>query len=217
MFLTRMFLNPARRGTRLLVSSPQAMHAAVLAGFAPDTADSTASGRTLWRLDHEAHQLMLLVASPTAPDFTHLIEQAGWPTSSTWDTIDYTGFLSQITRGQHYAFRIFANPVRTPRDPELEGKIVGHVTARQQASWLIDRTTANGFQVMSNDDGEPQLLVSNREKKSFRRGSATVTLATAQFDGRLEVTDVDALRRALTFGIGRAKGYGCGLLTLARL
>lgn len=40
---------------------------------------------------------------------------------------------------------------------------------------------------------------------------------TVTFDGRLEVTDPAALRRTLTQGIGKAKAYGCGLITLAPL
>ena len=35
------------------------------------------------------------------------------------------------------------------------------------------------------------------------------------FDGSLTVTDPEKLRHALSNGIGRAKGYGCGMLTLA--
>jgi CRISPR system Cascade subunit CasE len=40
-------------------------------------------------------------------------------------------------------------------------------------------------------------------------------LSTAVFEGQLEITDTEAMRRSLTGGIGPAKGYGCGLLTLA--
>ncbi len=42
-----------------------------------------------------------------------------------------------------------------------------------------------------------------------------VTLTTVTYDGILQITDADAFRRALTNGIGHAKAYGCGLLTLA--
>ena len=45
---------------------------------------------------------------------------------------------------------------------------------------------------------------------------STVTLRQAQFDGTLTVTDVESLQGALINGIGRGKGYGCGLLTLRR-
>ena len=43
-----------------------------------------------------------------------------------------------------------------------------------------------------------------------------MTLVLATFEGVLEVTEPEALRRVLTHGIGRGKAYGCGLMTLAR-
>ena len=42
-----------------------------------------------------------------------------------------------------------------------------------------------------------------------------MTLSTALFEGVLRVEDPAVLRTALVSGIGPAKGYGCGLLTLA--
>ena len=39
MFLTHMALNPQRRSTRDLVSSPQRLHAAVLSAFVPGTGE----------------------------------------------------------------------------------------------------------------------------------------------------------------------------------
>ena len=60
------------------------------------------------------------------------------------------------------------------------------------------------------------LAVVGRAVRRFPRNGSTVTLATATFEGHLEVTDVAALRHALNHGVGRAKAYGCGLLTLAR-
>lgn len=39
----------------------------------------------------------------------------------------------------------------------------------------------------------------------------------AQFDGALQIEDPERLRTALTAGMGRAKAYGCGLMTLRPL
>lgn len=217
MYFTRMPLNPSRRGTRFLQASPQAMHAAVLSAFPPGVSTQNTEGRVLWRLDQTKHEIYLYVVSPESPDLTHLIEQAGWPTSSTWQTRDYGPLLGQITIGQHYAFRLSANPVRQPREAELEGKRVGHVTATQQQGWLLDRAERNGFRILDGATGDPALVVSDREVKKFARGAATVTLSTARFDGQLEVVDAGLFRQALTGGIGSAKGYGCGLMTLARV
>jgi hypothetical protein len=54
-FLTRFDLNPARRGTRQLLGSPQAMHAAVMASWPPAAQDNLQAdpeaARILWRLD----------------------------------------------------------------------------------------------------------------------------------------------------------------------
>jgi CRISPR system Cascade subunit CasE len=63
---------------------------------------------------------------------------------------------------------------------------------------------------------EPDLTVHQRQTYSFQRNGSRVTLRVATYDGRLEVTDPGALRTVLTTGLGHAKAYGCGLLTLAR-
>ncbi|MCW5250141.1 type I-E CRISPR-associated protein Cas6/Cse3/CasE [Streptomyces sp. SHP 1-2] len=42
-----------------------------------------------------------------------------------------------------------------------------------------------------------------------------VRFTRATFDGRLRITDLTAFRRTLTQGVGKAKAYGCGLMTLA--
>ena len=50
MFLTRIYLNPYRRGARNLMRSRQTMHAAVLNCFPPGSLDDAAAPRVLWRL-----------------------------------------------------------------------------------------------------------------------------------------------------------------------
>lgn len=219
MFLTRMTINPQRRGARRLLASPQALHAAVMAGFAD--AGPSQDGRVLWRLDtYSAHRVVLYAVSPDRPDFTHLVEQAGRPTTETWDTRPYDPLLNTLQRGQRWQFRLTANPARSGRrDGWADTKPLGHVTVKQQEQWLIDRSHNAGFQVVprqdSLGDGDVDLAVVDRSVRRFRRDTGLVTIATATFDGNLEVVDAQALRRTLTHGIGRAKSYGCGLLTLA--
>ena len=57
MHLTRFEINPARRDARMMLASPQRMHAAVLAAF-PESRDD---GRILWRLDEGRHDVVLNV------------------------------------------------------------------------------------------------------------------------------------------------------------
>lgn len=218
MYLSRFQINPQRREARKLLSSPQAMHAAVLAGFPAPAANG--DGRVLWRVDRDySHRILLYVASPTAPDFTHLVEHAGWPkTTQTWETRSYDDLLSSLKKGQRWAFRLTANPVRSGRPKEQSHgptRRYGHVTVDQQRQWLLSRTERAGFQVLTAGTEEPDLIVRERETVTFPRRGSKVTLRRVCYDGRLEVTDAAALRHTLIRGLGHGKAYGCGLLTLA--
>jgi CRISPR system Cascade subunit CasE len=218
MYLTRFELNGVRRGTRDLLMSPHRLHAAVLAAFPTSQRAATEQGRILWRLDQRSRQTLLYIVSPHQPDLTHLVETAGWPATQTWATHSYTPLLDQLTTGSQWAFRLMANPVHNRAvTPGSRGRRFGHVTVSQQTNWLLDRANRNGFTVPDTTCKEPDVAVHAPRTWRFSRDGRTVTLATAVFEGRLEITDSDALRHALTHGIGPAKGYGCGLLTLAPL
>lgn len=233
MFISRLQLNPHRRDARWLVASPQRLHAAVLGAFPdPPTGDRGGEPRVLWRLDSDQGRWFLYVVSPSQPDFAHLAEQAGWPTTERGVVKDYGPLLDRLATGQQWAFRLAANPTRYERRKEGErAQRYGHVTVRYQEQWLHEKAEASGFRVTSvpgsSDDGDRNwdLTTTRREIVKFDRREAApsggprkvrnVTLTTVQFDGRLEVTDPEALRRALVTGIGPGKAYGCGLLTLA--
>lgn len=230
MYLSRIQLNPRRRDAWRLLGSPQRMHAAVLQSF-PDPPTGALDGRprVLWRLDNDQDRVFLYVVSPGQPDFAHLAEQAGWPTTERGVSRVYGEFLDQLAVGQRWAFRLAANPTRYVVAKEGgRAKRLAHVTVRQQEAWFSEKAAASGFRVTTTtrstvDDGLaveiPELAVTRRATHTFdRQGSfAPVTIGIAQFDGRLEVTDEAVLRRALTVGIGAAKAYGCGLMTLARV
>ena len=225
MYLSRMPVNVVRHEAWELVSSPYKMHAAVEHAFPPQNHEPCEEGRILWRLDmdpRDSDRLYLYVVSPAVPDFTHINEQVGWPSLHAWETKDYAPVLNSLAPGQRWAFRLKANPVRKVLKNRSEksaydvvGAIQGHVTERQQAEWLLTRAEPCGFSVVDGADGKPWLTVSQRRRQGFSHKGTTVTLVSAVYDGVLEVVDPDAFRHTLCFGMGRAKGFGCGLLTIA--
>jgi CRISPR system Cascade subunit CasE len=226
MFFSRVRLNPTRRGTMKFLASPQAMHAVVMGSCGPEVSGSD-TGRVLWRVDQpERHTIELYVVSPARPDFTGLIEQAGWPTTETWDTTSYDPFLGRIRNGQQWRFRLTANPVRSVSGGQGtgRGKVVPHRTRRFQEEWLLERAKGWGFEIPDASDSEASAVtLVERDQRTFgrrdphanppRRHSVDITRAT--YAGVLDVVDEESLRRSLTHGIGRAKAYGCGLLILA--
>ncbi|MEV0254739.1 type I-E CRISPR-associated protein Cas6/Cse3/CasE [Streptomyces sp. NPDC050732] len=252
MYLTRFRVHTARPGARRLLSSPQSLHAAVMASF-PHLLPTTAAGageepRVLWRLDHNANaEVFLYIVSPDQPDLTHLVEQAGWPAAHNpdtpgWQSRPYTPFLNRLATGDIWQFRLTANPVHQIRRKEGEPtKRTAHLTPVHQQGWLLDpnRQERAGFRVLQKPpeqqllpDGTThhnhphhgdryELTLRDERALSFAKTrqdtepAHRVKVVTVTFDGRLEVTDADALRRTLTHGLGKAKAYGCGLMTLA--
>ncbi|MFF3274447.1 type I-E CRISPR-associated protein Cas6/Cse3/CasE [Streptomyces chrestomyceticus] len=95
MYLARFRVNTGRTEARRLLGSAHLMHGAVNMAF-PDRPPQDGQGpRILWRVDrtHQA-ETTLFIVSPTRPDLTHLVEQAGWPTLETpdWTTFAYGQF-----------------------------------------------------------------------------------------------------------------------------
>jgi len=229
MFLSRVQLNPKRRAGRSLFESRHVLHAAVMASF-PD-ASARPEGRVLWRLDQTPTVGNVFIVSPQRPDLTSLAEQGGWPTLPETQLVrPYGDLLGRIENGHRYAFRLTANPTRAGRaDGGGRGKVYGHVTVSQQEDWLLGRQQRGGFEIAevglpdrdADDRGSGEqhpareLVVTDRQTLSFSRRETRVTLRIATFEGVLTVTDRDAFVHALSHGIGRAKGYGCGLMTIA--
>jgi CRISPR system Cascade subunit CasE len=228
MFLSRIQLNPARRDARHLLASAQRIHAAVLLAFPDPPAGAVDGPRVLWRLDREGPRAWLYVSGPSRPDFTHLVEQAGWPASEeTWLTRDYQPLLDKLDVGQRWGFRLVANPVHKVKiaDNETDTQRRAMLGVGMRESWLYRKAELHGFQVATalSESGEnlgPALTLTAADVAEFSRrdpeagGRKAVTIARTQYDGVLEVTDPESLRLALVRGIGPAKAYGCGLMTL---
>lgn len=214
-YLTRIELNPVRRGYRYLVASPNRLHAAVEASF-PRSGSS--AGRCLWRLDESPKGCFLFVQSALEPDFTHLVEQAGWPLRPDWTTRPLAPLLDALEVGQRWRFRFAANPVRSGRPADgAPTKRFGHVSASQQMQWFLQRGPAWGFAVPTGAAGQPDAVIVSRGVRQFRRSTGDpVTVNVAVFEGLLEVTDAELLCSKLVAGMGHSKAYGCGLMTLAR-
>jgi CRISPR system Cascade subunit CasE len=215
MYLTRMHLNRRLRTAQRLLSSPQRIHAAVEDCFPPGALAAT-GGRTLWRIDPADHGEALLIASPIQPDMRHLVEQAGWQTDSAWETRPYTPLLESLAEGQQWRFRLTANPIHAARKGDwADTKPCAITGAKRQEEWLQKRCEGMGFTIPDGPEESHQLAVKSQRTLRFNRESRQVKIATVTYEGILAVTEPNLLSTAMTTGIGRAKAYGCGMLTIA--
>lgn len=209
MYLSRVRINETKRETMRALASPGIIH-----GMLETCFDYEKRARKLWRLDPLNGGLYLLVLSEDEPDFARLTAQIGF-SADKGEIRDYSVLLSRIENGQKWRFRLCANPIKSLKTKEGErGKKLAHVTREQQCQWLIERAEKNGFAIERNDFD----VVHTRwyEFQKSKNDKQTVTIRTAVFEGLLTVTDAELFCTALTQGIGRAKSYGCGLMTVIR-
>lgn len=212
MYMSRLALDAGRRETMRALQEPQILHRAVESAFPGERE------RRLWRIDWLGDTCWLLIVSRDEPDMGTIQRPFGFPSREKAGVSKrYAPFLNRLEKGQIWRFRLKANPVVSVavsnRQSGERGKVHAHVTQRQQKEWLAKRANKYGFEIQPDGFDVTHTSWHRFEKTDGEQ----VTLRTAVFEGWMVVSDADLLRKTLCEGIGRAKAYGCGMMTLARL
>lgn len=210
--LTQVPLDLTRSGTRRKLASEQVMHAVVATAT-----NAGAERRTLWRIDGEATERTLYIVSPDAPDTKHLAQEL-LVNEDAIDSRSYQPLLDAVSNGQEFRFRLRANPIINKYREERNQRSarVPIVGLEAQLGWLERQADRHGFELARSRMRQPEVLVHDQENMQFsKQNGRIVTIRAVVFDGILRVTDAELFRSALVSGIGPAKAYGCGLLTLA--
>ena len=229
-YLARCALNPRRRGAARLLASMERMHAAILQNCFHDSQwEGGEPPRILWRLDRHQKGYYLYIQSPVRADLTQLAEEAGWPeVPSSFGVKSYRHFLEQLAEGASWNFRLVATPTRAVKaEGTKRSKRIPIVRDEDRINWLASRAEGWGFEIPrvaanppTGDATDLAVAIVEKERIRFQRGKSgrpgsLVTLNRVAFEGILTVKDPELLRSAMLNGLGAAKAYGCGLLTLA--
>lgn len=217
MYLSRLILNPRSRRVQRELAQPYEMHRSIMHAFRSDL--QAGEERVLWRVDeHPRLGLMLLVQSRELPDWSWLAEDGarGYLLPADEPNPAVKAFDLQPATGQIFTFRLRANPTkRLGKSAEYDkGKRVGIYDEEEQRAWLARKGEQHGFRVLQVQVSRDDKI---KDEKAIERDGKVhdLELLSVQFDGILQVTDPDKLIAAVEAGIGSAKGFGFGLLSLA--
>jgi len=196
LFLARLTLNQ-RRLALGWAGNPYRVHQRLMMAYEGDP-------RLLFRLEQdEEAPPVILVQSHREPDF----ERAFGSFAVLSRPPELKPFEVQLAAGSWLRFRLLANPT-----VKREGARLGLLQEEEQRAWL-ERKLAQGGAALAG------CTVQARGLRTSSRGPAKeenqpVHLAVL-FEGLLAVKDPAALTEVLANGIGPAKGFGFGLLSLA--
>ncbi len=161
--------------------------------------------RLLFRIEELNGRTRILAQSSTMPDwqdaFGDFAVLAGEPVVKVLN-------LQQLDKGAYYRFRLVANPVVTRNRKRL-----GLFDEKDQLNWIGRHLERSGAVVK---ECFIRRIGLERSEKNPAKERFTQTHYAVEFNGVLQVEDPVTLAGRIAEGIGPAKAYGFGLLTMAR-
>ncbi len=221
MFLSRLVLAPRSLDVQRDLGSPRDLHRTLMRGFPQHDGDDarTAFG-VLFRVEiasEERDPRELLVQSRVAPDWDALPD--GYVVAA--QTKPITHVLDAIEQDRTFGFRLVANPTRKSarafpgEAPPKHSRRFALGTDEERLGWLVRRGEQHGFRIVPDALPSSVSIDLLPPLGDGGRGRAAIRVQPVLFEGRLEVTDVERFRDAMRAGVGPAKAFGCGLMSIA--
>jgi CRISPR system Cascade subunit CasE len=138
---------------------------------------------------------ILLVQSPVKPFDCGTIKIVKGPNELTY---------MKLTDNVIARFILTANPVKTK---SADRNRVPHIGEENLKNWLNGKVKAFGRIV-------EDVLITPGHPIYFRKGNTAGKINPVTFEGKMEITDIAAFKKAGFSGIGPAKSFGCGLMLI---
>jgi CRISPR system Cascade subunit CasE len=229
MYLSKVILNPNSPAALRALADGYAFHQLIYSAFRDGPGDL---GRVLYRVEEDAARQgapLVLVQSEAEPDWEPIAIQGGAICSAVSKP-----FSPEFASEQVLRFRVRANPTvkrKFGEDAKLPGhRRVGLYKHVEQRAWLDRKAATGGFDILevTLTGGRTERIqnasVSAPSIEQFRKpdpeatsGFHKVRHLSVTFNGLLRVTDPETFVQTLANGIGSAKGFGFGLLSVARV
>jgi CRISPR system Cascade subunit CasE len=243
LFLSRLFLNARSHQVISELKHPYEMHRTIMGAFPKILDETTSNPRDQFgvlvraEIDEAIGAVKVYVQSRFEPNWSFLNAKRDY-LSAFADMVSYAykdimPSYRRIHNEQVLSFRLRANPTKRvgKKDDPLKGKRVELYREADQIDWLMrkgrerEAEAPGGFELLMkpiiDEKGEEQLIprvnVKREGKVKGRKRSQRheTTHLSVLFDGLLRVTDPNAFKETLIYGIGPAKAFGFGLLSVA--
>ncbi len=199
MFLSQLLLNLRHREARRDLSDRYELHRTLLSAFPEDLPSHE---RVLFRVEERPRQpyVTVLLQSQELPDWGKS-ERLNDP-RYLFKLPDVRAVEARVSAGLRLPFRLQANPTM-----KRDGKRHAIVSDDELALWLRRKGEQHGFAVDAQNVRSAKL--GNRYGRRRKR-----TWHAVQFDGVLQISQPEAFATALRSGVGSAKAFGFGLLSV---
>lgn len=197
MYLSLLELNTQNKEVRRDVANQYEMHSTLKRAF------TNINERFLWRLENKYRGYpAIIVQSASKPSWGNITIEDYF---INYEFKDYniTEFLNnrEILR-----FRIEANPTI-----KKDGRRRALITIEEQRTWIYEKAKKSGFNIQALTIEKPQLISVTK-----RKTGDVIQIHSVLYEGILQIISIELFIRALESGLGPAKAFGFGLLSVAR-
>lgn len=222
MNLSRLTLNPRNAAARRDVARPYELHRTLCRAF--EHASLSIAGqsgqapenRLLFRIEPErgpGGPTVLVQSSNVEPDWQPLLDNQYLLQADGPKTVHLSLQENQVLR-----FRLAANPTKKVNGSRIP---LLHDTAPDDSpagfktywDWLRRRAEHAGFAVLQAQDAPYRTAPARKDAAHYEKQQ--IPHFGVRFDGLLQVRNPDTLLQAIEAGIGPAKAFGFGLLSVA--
>ena len=205
MHISRLTLNRSR-AAMLWLSNPYRVHQRLIMACGNDP-------RLLFRIETDEQKSQVLAQTHNAPAWNTAFDE--------FDVLlhepEHKIFNPVLVNEGLYRFRLLANPTAKKTfekdDGEKHKTRLGIFKESDQIDWMKRKLSESGAELM-NWRVNPRGMVYSH--KNPQKDKQTQVHYAVLFEGILRVIHSEQLLQSLQTGIGPAKGYGFGLLSLAR-
>jgi len=212
MYLSRLQLNTGRIAT-LWAANPYRVHQRLMMACDSDP-------RLLFRIEGALED-----APEGVSEGTRILVQShvepNWPLALRDLAVlrcppEHKAFALHLQAGRPYRFRLLANPTAVKTTVKDNGDKdkgrLGLFKEDDQRAWLARKLEAGGAQLVSVIIAPRGLQHSGKNPAKDERAATHLAVL---FEGVLLTQDAEQLIKTVESGVGPAKGYGFGLLSLA--
>ena len=244
-YLSRIFLDPLSHQVRRNLINCYELHRTLMKGFPNQKGKGIGARKKfnlLYRIETKdnVNGISVLVQSTQKPKWSNLEEKYLVKTinGNNAEVRNIDKFLKSLVEGTRLRFRLMANPTKkigtSLKKDRIEGKKISNgrrvplLKEEEQYKWLKRKAEQNGFIIESSKISKelPNMMTREGMKiTGYKKGKNPktkekgykLTFNGVQFDGILRITDVDKFLLSISTGIGPAKAFGFGMLSIAKI
>lgn len=213
MYLSKLILNQAKIQVRRDLANPYEMHRTIMGAFPTPLPHDE---RVLFRIEpgERSDMPVVLVQSVYRPDWES-VQQKNENCFTCPPQVRVLDGLN-IKEGNWLRFRLRADPSKRVYYTHHEkSQRISLFSESDQREWLLRKGQECGFTIQ-----QEYLLISAAPYRTlfilWDEKTHKAIINMVDYEGMLQVVDVEKVLTSLRQGIGPAKGLGCGLLSLAR-